>query len=107
MKAETSFIRTKSTVKFNSKTPVDMHLPLIILPRDSEYDLTLRFSDTFNYLTLEVLRVLRNNRPEGLNYLRYGLVKFYLAGVSLQDILINSLKFLIHLRCHVTPPQIE
>jgi hypothetical protein len=38
MEAKTTLVRTKSLVKLNSKTPVDMGFSLVIHPRYSEYD---------------------------------------------------------------------
>ena len=61
-KTETALVRTKRAVELNTEAAVYLHLAVIVNPRNSEHNLSLRFGDSLNESHLFVLGVRVKNR---------------------------------------------
>ncbi len=64
------------------KRVVDLHLPLVIHPRDAEKNLPLRHGQPLKErLAAILLLVALDHRAQGIKHLANGLMKFRLAGI--------------------------
>ena len=64
-KSETALVRTKRTVELNAEAAVDLDLAVVVHPRNSEHDLSLRLGDSLDESHLLVLGVRIKNRLQG------------------------------------------
>ncbi len=95
VEAEAALVRAERAVELHSEATVDVDLACVVLPRDSEDDLTLRFTDALDDLAIEILRVLRRNGPERTQDFVHALMEFELCRISLEDVGVDGLELLI------------
>ena len=89
MKPQPPFVRPQGATKPNSEAAVHVNPFLIVLPRDAEDKLSLRFTEPFQQIKLFDFRVFRNHRMQGGQNFFDRLDKNRLAVVSLPDNLKN------------------
>src|SRR5699024_1054495 len=78
--------RPQRAVELHAETAVDVHLALIVLPRNAEDDLPFRFAEPLDDLGLGVVRVLAQHHAHAFEDLAYGLVELDLTGVASHDL---------------------
>ena len=82
MQAQAALIRADGAGKLYAEGVVDLHLPLIVHPRDAEENLPLRHGQPLEErLAAILLLVALDHRAQGIEHLADGLMKFRLAGI--------------------------
>src|SRR5690606_811765 len=80
-----ALVRPQRAVELDAEAAVHLHHTLVVDPRHTEDDLPLGFTDAVDELVLEVLRVLRDQRPEGGEDLVDGLQEVAFSLVAVLD----------------------
>jgi len=86
-----AFVRAKGAVELESKSPVDVDVAPVIMPRDTEHDLSFGFNDPIKDLCLDVLRMLFQYRPQRIKDFSHRLVELDLPGIAFEDLFVNTL----------------
>ncbi len=81
MKTKAPFIRSNGAVHLNPKTPVNMHLFLVINPGYPEEDNPLRFNNPLHNTLVPVKRILIQDRFYRFYHLGHCLVEFSLIRI--------------------------
>ena len=82
MQAQTALIRADGAGKLHAEGVVDLHLALIVHPRDAEENLPLRHGQSLEErLAAILLLVALDHRAQGIKHLADGLMKFRLAWI--------------------------
>ena len=82
MESQTAFVRPDCVVELNSVTAVDVRHALVVHPRHSEHDLTVRLNQSFQNSVLSVKLFIRlDNGSERLENFSDSLHKFGLARI--------------------------
>src|SRR5690606_33120789 len=85
VEAQSALVGAESAVELDAEAAVDVDLAAVVDPRHAEDDLALRLADAVDQLVLEVLRMLRDQRPEATEDLVDGLQEVALALVAVVD----------------------
>ena len=99
MKSDTALVRSDSRIELYSVTAVYLNLAVVVYPRNSEDDLTLRLNESFHNACIAKAGILIKNGLNCFETLSYCLKKLRFAGVSLFYLCINICKILI-CECH-------
>ena len=91
MQTETALIRSDGGVELYTETTVYLYLTLIIQPRNTECDDTLRLYHSFHEGLCLILRVTVDDRLERLENLENSLMEFFFVRISCQDLFVNTL----------------
>ena len=98
MEAKTTFIGAESAVEFHTETAVDVHLAVVVLPGYPEDNLPFRLAYALDDFALKIFGMLAYDGSEGFEDFGDCLMEFNLARITLQNVLINSFEFFVHLR---------
>jgi hypothetical protein len=99
-----SFVRAEGAVELYPKTAVNLNLSLVVHPGYPEDDLPFRFTYAFDDLVFQVFGMLHEHWSQGFKNLADRLVEFHLAGIAMQDLLVNRLKFFVNHEVHFHSP---
>ena len=66
VEAQTAFVRTDGRIELDAVALVDLHLSAVIGPRHTEHDGPFGFNHAFQDAVLRILRVVSNERNDGL-----------------------------------------
>ena len=91
MEAQTALIRTDSTVELHTVTDVHLHLALVVHPRYTEGDDTLRFHDALHNFCLFKFRMLVVHVLNRFQHFAYSLQVLHFAWMLLCQVLHNFL----------------
>lgn len=94
MESETALIRTDSGIELNSVSSVNLNLTVVINPRNTELNESLRLDDTVNYARLDNVGTLFDNRLKRFKNLSDSLKEFGLVGVALAYCIVYALEIL-------------
>ena len=83
MKSDTALVRSDSRVELYSETSVNLYLAVVVNPRNTEYDLSLRLYDSIENACVDKVLSLLSNGLESLKNLCNCLDKLRLAWISL------------------------
>ena len=96
MQAKTALIGTDGAVELDAEAVVDLHLPLVVHPRNAEQNLPFRRGQTLQQcLAAELLLVCLHNGAQGFQNLPDSLMKFGLSRI-LRDYALNDLIYIRH-----------
>lgn len=96
MEPDAALVGAECRIELNAEATVDLHLPLVINPRDAENDLSFRLANAFDESILKIARVLGYDTSQTLEHFSYGLVKFLFTSITPQDLLKDGLELLIN-----------
>ena len=82
MESDTALVRSDSRVELYSEAAVYLNLAVIVYPRYTKHDLSLRLNDPLEYACVDKILSLFSNRLECLEDLCYSLNELGLAGIS-------------------------
>ena len=101
METETSLVRSDRTVELHTVPVVHLHLTLVVDPRNTEQDLTLRCRQALQQrLSPVLLLVLLNDRADSSQEFPHGLMKLRLRRILRND----PIQDLIYIRHALFPP---
>jgi len=80
VESQATFVWTDSLIELASESSVDLHVTIVIHPRNSELENTLGLADGGQYFG--VFRVLFEQRTQGFQHLLHGLQEFLLVRVA-------------------------
>ena len=84
MKADAALVGANRHAVLDAVATVDLHLAVVIHPRDAEHDDALGLDQALEQAVLGIAGVLFNERPQALHHFGDGLKKFRLTGVALR-----------------------
>src|SRR5690606_10834036 len=79
---QTALVGANGTVHLDTEAAVDMHLAAIIHPRHAEHDYPLGLDQALNDASLEILRVLLQEGPQGAQHFFSCLMEFGLLWIA-------------------------
>ena len=88
VEAETALIWPEDGIKLNTETTVDLDIPLVINPRNTEDNLTFRLGETLDEPFICIVIVFTEDVLQTAEDLLSGLMKFRLARVPLENLLV-------------------
>src|SRR5690554_216916 len=101
MKTQTAFIGAKSTVEADSKTAIDLYLAVIVLPGDTENNLSFWFANTLDNFLFGIFWVSVQNGLKSVNHLFNRLMKLGLTWISCDHLIIDCIELMFHRIIHV------
>ncbi len=81
METESALVRTDRAVHLHAVAPVDLHLALVVDPRNAENHHPFGFGDAFQNLHLLKHGVFEDIGGQRLHDFAHGLMKFFLSGI--------------------------
>ena len=88
METQAALVRAKRGVELNAEATVDMNVALVVGPRNTENQLTLRLTQALNEAVISVVRILIQDYLEGIQDLEQCLVELWLTGVALEELVV-------------------
>ena len=95
MKADAALVGADGGGVLNTVTTVDLHLTMVINPRDAEHDDALWFNQAIEQAVLRIFRMLRDVRPKAFDDFGDGLQKLRLPRIADGYLLNEFLKTLV------------
>ena len=95
MEAQAALVRANGGVELDAVAAVHLNLALVVNPGHAELDGALRLDDALQHTGLLVLRVLLDNRLQGLEDLANGLQELRLIAVTGNDLVVDTLDVLV------------
>jgi hypothetical protein len=92
MKTQASLVRAERAVHLDSKTAVNLNLAFVVDPWNAELNHPFGFDKTFKDLSVSILFVTFNCRPDRFQHFSYRLKKLRLIGVTF----LNNFENLLH-----------
>ena len=83
VESDTALVGSDSRVELYSEATVYLNLTVVVYPRNTEHDLTLRLNDTLENACIDEVLSLLSNRLKSLKDFSNGLDELRLAGISL------------------------
>ena len=95
MQTQTALVRADCGVELATEAAVYLNLAVVVYPRNTELDHTLRLNDTIDYAVGLVGRILCNNRLQRHQHFADCLQEFRLIAVALYNTVIYLLKICV------------
>ncbi|MCY1553969.1 hypothetical protein D9M68_905040 [compost metagenome] len=99
MEAQAALVGTDGAAHLHAEATVDADPSLIVDPRHTEQDSTLRLDDPFDDAGLQVMRIGFQEGPQTAQHLFHGLMELGLVGITLlqaQQECVDGLRHVSH-----------
>ena len=93
VETQTALVRADGAVELHAIAYIDMNFALVVGPRHTEHDDTLRFDDTFDDLCFLKFRMLVVHILDGMKHFFYCLKEFRLSWMLLSQVLHDFFYF--------------
>src|SRR4029453_9553581 len=92
MKSQTALVRSKGAIHLYAKAAVHLDLAAVVDPRNAELNHPLGFNKALENLSVSILLVTFDDRPDRFQYFSHRLKKLRLVGITL----FNNFENLLH-----------